>query len=175
MLAFKMDKQSLRHAILAARPRDADPGPLRRRLAGLLRELKPSVVAGYRPLRTEPGGADLPAFLATLAPTILLPVLLPDRDLDWEVYADAPGGTLGVDGIARAQVVIVPAVAVDLRGYRLGRGGGSYDRALARVAEGARIVALLHDGELLPEVPHEAHDQRVHVVLTASARTPLDR
>jgi 5-formyltetrahydrofolate cyclo-ligase len=171
MIALKMDKTSLRRRILAARPRDADPGPLRERLAGLLRESKPSVVTAYRPFGAEPGGPGLPDFVAGLVPAVLLPVLLPDKDLDWELFGGEPGHALGVDAIGQAQVVIVPAVAVDVRGYRLGRGGGSYDRALARVAPHALIVALLHDGELVPEVPHEPHDRRVHVVLTASMRS----
>ena len=47
----------------------------------------------------------------------------------------------------------------------MGRGGGSYDRVLARVGL-ADSVALLHDGELLPRVPAEPHDRRVHAVIT---------
>ena len=58
----------------------------------------------------------------------------------------------------------MPALAVDARGYRLGRGGGSYDRALARVGGQVPTIALLYDDELLPTVPTEAHDQRVRVV-----------
>jgi 5-formyltetrahydrofolate cyclo-ligase len=48
----------------------------------------------------------------------------------------------------------------------MGRGGGSYDRALARVAPTAFTVALLHDGELLDSVPSEPHDRRVQAVIT---------
>ncbi len=57
----------------------------------------------------------------------------------------------------------MPALAVDARGYRLGRGGGSYDRALARVSGQVPTIALLYDDELLPTVPTEAHDQRVRL------------
>jgi 5-formyltetrahydrofolate cyclo-ligase len=173
MLALKMDKHSLRRQILADRAHKVDTG-LRQRLLALIEELQPTVVAAYSPFGTEPGGRDLPAFLATLVPTVILPILRPDRDLDWEVYGE-PGHTLTVEGIARADLVIVPALAVDLAGYRLGRGGGSYDRALARVRQTALIAALLYDGEVLPKLPHEPHDRRVHVVLTPSARTKLDR
>ena len=59
----------------------------------------------------------------------------------------------------------MPALAVSRSGMRLGRGGGSYDRALAR-AESAFTVALLHDGELLDEVPAEPHDRPVDAVIT---------
>jgi 5-formyltetrahydrofolate cyclo-ligase len=64
--------------------------------------------------------------------------------------------------------VVVPALAVDRRGVRLGRGGGSYDRALARLAAGATAVALLHDGELLDALPAEAHDRAVTAAVTPS-------
>jgi 5-formyltetrahydrofolate cyclo-ligase len=68
----------------------------------------------------------------------------------------------GVDAIRTAALVIVPALAVDRStGVRLGQGGGSYDRALARVGPNVPTVALLHDGELLDGVPAEPHDRPV--------------
>jgi 5-formyltetrahydrofolate cyclo-ligase len=62
--------------------------------------------------------------------------------------------------------VLAPGLAVDRFGIRLGRGGGSYDRALARVRPDAFVAVLLYDGELLEAVPHETHDQRVSAVIT---------
>lgn len=138
-------------------------------------------VAGYVPVSPEPGGSELPAVLATtLGPggRLLLPVLRPDLDLDWAVYSGAlvpagrrlrepPGPLLGPGAIAAAALVLAPAVAVDRRGVRLGRGGGSYDRALARAGPGAYVVALLHDGELLDaDLPAEPHDRLVSAVIT---------
>ena len=61
-------------------------------------------------------------------------------------------------------VVIVPALAVDHAGYRLGRGAGYYDRALAGVR--APLCALVFSHELLPEVPHEPHDVPVQLAVT---------
>ena len=63
--------------------------------------------------------------------------------------------------ITSADVVIVPALAIDRTGSRLGRGGGSYDRALARVGASILTLALLHEGELVAEVPAAEHDQPV--------------
>jgi 5-formyltetrahydrofolate cyclo-ligase len=146
-------------------------------------------VAAYQPMPDEPGGPDLPAVLAGRLPPgwrLLLPVLLDDLDLDWTPYRPAgpgapepepgwgsappagsvPGPRVGVPAIAQASLVVVPAVAVDRRGVRLGRGGGSYDRALARVPAGTEVVALLYDGELVDRVPSEQHDQRVRAVIT---------
>ena len=56
-------------------------------------------------------------------------------------------------------------------GVRLGRGGGSYDRALARAT--GLVVALLHDGELLDRLPREPHDLPVHAVALPGGVTVL--
>ncbi len=55
----------------------------------------------------------------------------------------------------------MPALAVDHRGVRLGRGGGYYDRALAAVPAGVPLVALLHDGELVERLPADPWDTTV--------------
>jgi 5-formyltetrahydrofolate cyclo-ligase len=136
-------------------------------LAVALRDVLMSAdrVAGYTALRSEPPTA---AALA-LCRNVLLPVLLPDRDLDW---AAADGTLLGPDAIAGCDVVLVPALAVDSNGNRLGRGGGSYDRALRR-ARGLTI-AVLYDGELADELPAEPHDVAVGaVVMPTSGLTHL--
>jgi 5-formyltetrahydrofolate cyclo-ligase len=154
-------------------------------LATLVRREGPHCVAGYVPIGAEPGGPGLPDALAgMLSPEgrVLLPVVLPDLDLDWAVYhgpysltpgphglREPSGRRLGRGSIATAEMVVVPAIAVDARGNRLGRGGGSYDRALARVPAETLIVALLHDGEVVEEVPDEPHDRRVDAVITPGA------
>ncbi|SEG92148.1 5-formyltetrahydrofolate cyclo-ligase family protein [Thermomonospora echinospora] len=74
----------------------------------------------------------------------------------------------GPDAIRAADVVLVPALAVDGTGLRLGRGGGSYDRALARVGSGILTVGLVYDHELVDTVPAEPHDQRLRAVVTPS-------
>jgi 5-formyltetrahydrofolate cyclo-ligase len=105
----------------------------------------------------------------------LLPVLLDDGDLDWAVFdgelesgrggfLSPTGPRLGVGAIASADLVLVPALLVDRAGYRLGRGGGSYDRALPRTS--GLTVALVHDDELVDELPHEEHDVPVAAVAT---------
>ncbi len=138
------------------------------------------VVTGYVPLPGEPGGPELPDALAEVCGHLLLPVLRPDNDLDWARYdgtlvpgarglREPDGPRLGPDAIATARLVLVPAVAVDRRGVRLGRGGGSYDRALSRVAPGTLVVAVLYDGELLDVLPEQPHDRRVSAVVTPSS------
>jgi 5-formyltetrahydrofolate cyclo-ligase len=133
-------------------------------------------IAAYYSIGTEPDTHGLIFALWKRGGYVVLPVLLPDGDLDWASYegpdslAPGPHGLLqpvepvrGRDTVARADIVLVPALAVDARGYRLGRGGGSYDRALARVTGQVPTIALIYDDELLLTVPTEPHDQRVRV------------
>jgi 5-formyltetrahydrofolate cyclo-ligase len=123
-------------------------------------------VAAYLPLRTEPGSPELLDDLVRLGIRVLVPVTLPDRDLDWVAL---PGDVaLGTDAVAGADAVLVPALAVAADGVRLGRGGGSYDRALARVPAGVPVVALLHDGEAVTHLPSDAWDRPVTAFVTPS-------
>lgn len=123
-------------------------------------------VAGYLPLRTEPGSRELLEELVRREVRVLVPVTLPDHDLDWvQLPGDVPMGT---DAIAAVDAVLVPALAVAADGTRLGRGGGSYDRALARVLPGTPIAALLYDTELVARLPGEAWDRPVTATVTPS-------
>ncbi|GLZ76638.1 hypothetical protein Afil01_14450 [Actinorhabdospora filicis] len=138
-------------------------------------------VAAYVPMADEPGGGDLPERLRDLGYGVLLPVLLPDDDLAWGRYDGTlvPGrlkGLLEPPGEAvefTAALVIVPALAVAADGTRLGRGGGSYDRALARVPAGVPLLALLDEEEFVDALPAEPHDRRVTAVVTPAGHRPL--
>lgn len=130
-------------------------------------------VACYAALAGEPDTTALRQALSAADTRVLLPVLRGDHDLDWvEDAADPPAEQLPPTALARADVVLVPALAVDTLGRRLGQGGGSYDRALARVAGAVPVVALLHDEEVLDAavqpVPTLSHDRRVDAVATPS-------
>jgi 5-formyltetrahydrofolate cyclo-ligase len=161
-------------------------------------------LAAYVSLPAEPPTGELLGRCRSQRRVVLLPVLLPDLDLDWArddgtyqpggAAHGAPGsrpaqgsgpaqesgagpaqrsgpmepGTprLGTWAVASASLVVVPALAVDRRGVRLGQGGGSYDRALARVPGSTPVVALLHPGELVDVLPRAAHDRPVDAVIT---------
>lgn len=154
-----MDKPALRRGLLAARAAlgaQARADGDRARDAVLAPLLAGRRVAAYEAFGTEP--------VAPLPPGALVPVLLPDGDLAWRTLDGAPGR------LADADVVLVPALAVDRSGVRLGRGGGSYDRALPR-ARGP-VVALLHEGELVDVLPAEPHDVRVDAVALPSGLVP---
>lgn len=182
-----LDKQVVRAAALAKRramptpTRDAQDQALVE--SAVLFSRDTAVIAGYVPMVGEPGGPGLVEALAAAVHAVLLPVLTPDLDLDWARYngtlaasastsarrlAEPVGPRLGVSAVEGVDLLFVPALAVDRTGVRLGRGGGSYDRALARVPSGTPIVALLYDGELCDDVPTEPHDRRVTAVLMPS-------
>jgi 5-formyltetrahydrofolate cyclo-ligase len=134
-------------------------------------------VAVYYSVGAEPETRGLVYGLWKRGTYVILPVLRGDGDLDWASYEGpesmvaGPRGLLqpgesrrGVEAVARADAVLVPALAVDRAGNRLGRGGGSFDRALARVGPLIPLIALLYDDELTDRVPAEPHDVRVRAV-----------
>ena len=67
---------------------------------------------------------------------------------------------------AGALVVLVPALAVDRRGVRLGRGAGFYDRSLTLARPDTPLIAVVRDDELLDRLPAEPHDVRMTHALT---------
>ncbi|MEV5759782.1 5-formyltetrahydrofolate cyclo-ligase [Streptomyces tendae] len=188
------DKRTLRRDFLAARNR-LTPDDVREaaealagRALGLPEVAGAHAVAAYVSVGAEPGTLALLDALRARGVRVLLPALLPDNDLDWGEYTgegslarvrhggrmelfEPAGERLGPDAVTRADVVLLPGVAVDGRGLRLGRGGGSYDRVLARLAAvGARpaLLVLLYDCEVVARVPAEPHDRPVDAVVTPS-------
>ena len=157
-------------------------------LSGARREL-PDVhrVALYVSRGLEPQTGALIDWLLATDHEVLLPILYADNDLGWGIAPGAadlvpgrlglsePPVDLGSDAIATADLVICPAVAVARDGVRLGRGGGSYDRALARVRPGTPIWAAVYDSEVVEALPADAHDHLVHAALTPSRLIPLGR
>jgi 5-formyltetrahydrofolate cyclo-ligase len=134
-------------------------------------------IAAYEPLATEPGSIELLAQLTRAGWQVIVPMTQPDRDLDWGVWtltrqARRP---LGLDAIGTAALILVPAFAVDRAGNRLGRGGGSYDRALARAATTAPVGALLFTGEVQAELPVDEWDRPVTAAVTPQGWQPLPR
>jgi 5-formyltetrahydrofolate cyclo-ligase len=139
-------------------------------------------IAAYYSVGAEPDTRGLVYALWKRGSYVLLPLLRPDGDLDWASYEGpdslvrGPHGLLepgepprGPGAVARADAVLVPALAVDRAGNRLGRGGGSYDRALARVGPLVPLIALIYDAELLDRVPAEPHDVKVRAAVSPRA------
>jgi 5-formyltetrahydrofolate cyclo-ligase len=150
-----------------------------RRLLELPELTAARTVAAFVSYGTELATQPLVDALAARGVAVLLPVLLPDDDLAWRRYAGpdrlVPGrkGLLEPAAEASEEVpvetvdaVVVPGVCYDESGRRLGRGGGSYDRALARVPAGVPRIAVALDTEIVAELPAEEHDERVDVIVT---------
>lgn len=189
-------KQALRaELVLRRRRRGAGPdAAARRRELGLrwaehLEAALPglpdgALIAAYLPTDTEP--PLLPALAGAHAAghRVIAPVSLPGRRLDWVRWepqtpvrtsafgmAEPVGERLGPEAFAAADVRLIPALAVDGRGVRLGWGGGFYDAALAaaraRETDALEIGVVFHD-ELLPAgaVPAGPHDVAVPLVCT---------
>lgn len=188
------DKRMLRREFLSVRNRltqddvDATGRALAERALELPELARARTVAAYVSVGSEPGTRALLDALRARGVRVLLPALLPDNDLDWGEYTgpdslarvqhggkmalfEPSGARLGPDAVTDADVVLLPGLAVDARGMRLGRGGGSYDRVLARLERAGarpRLVVLLYDAEVVAHVPAEAHDKPVHAVVTPS-------
>ena len=157
---------------------EAERARLGEALAAHAPALGPGPVAAFVGVRTEVPTLPLLSALRSRGVRVLLPLLREDLDLEWADYdGDAaalvagprgvlhpPGASLGVAAIAQAALVLAPALAVDASGARLGQGGGSYDRALARAQ--APVLAVVFDDEVLASVPVEPHDRRVDGTLT---------
>ncbi len=188
-------KAALRRRVRAERRRRPDERRESdaRSLAGGLLEV-PAVararcVSLYASMPDEPGTEPLRAALARAGIRVLLPIVLADRRLDWAddvgelIPASGLGGPepagprLGETGIRRADALLIPALAVDTLGHRLGQGAGYYDRVLTLVDLRIPVIALVHDDEVLDAaieaVPTQAHDRGVHAVATPRRYLPL--
>lgn len=173
----------LRHLRRLRPPREC--GALAEDLAETALEVVGSAacVAAYVSRPLEPGTAPLLAALHRQAVRVLLPVLGAGLSRGWAAYQGAadlsvrapgrppePSGSgHGPEALGMADVVITPALAVDTAGYRLGQGGGWYDRALRHVRPDALVLCAVYDEEFVDGLlPRDEHDVPVQAVLTPS-------
>jgi 5-formyltetrahydrofolate cyclo-ligase len=181
-VSWESGKRGWRARLLAARA-ELSAGELDAAADALCRHVLDGVggmrrIAAYVPVGREPGSLRMLDALRDGGTEVLLPVVVTDG-LDWARYdgpaglAAGPRGTrapsgprLGPGALAAADAVLLPALAVDHGGVRLGRGGGYYDRALAVVPVGRPLIALLHDGELVARLPADPWDRTVTAVVS---------
>lgn len=175
-------KAALRDQLLAARRHVADDvrATEARQVCERLEALESIVTSGgticaYVPVGTEPGSIEMLDMLLRRTGRVLLPVARTAADntplpLSWGEYRpgtlttgrwgllEPPQPWLPSSALVQAGVVLVPALAVDRRGVRLGRGRGFYDRSLGGRDPHARLIAVVRDAEVLDEVPADPHD-----------------
>ncbi|WP_344679007.1 5-formyltetrahydrofolate cyclo-ligase [Saccharopolyspora taberi] len=159
--------------------RSADSSALCAGVLGWMGDHGVRTVCAYVPVGDEPGSPQLLEDLRTAGYRVLLPIVVRRSPLDWAEYTGpdslAPAGygllepvgdRLGPEGVGQADAVLVPALAVDRRGVRLGRGAGFYDRSLPMAAPEAALIGIVRDEEFVDELPGEDHDVRMRAVLT---------
>ena len=178
-------KAALRRTILGRRARRplAEQEAAGRSLADQLLSLPElaaaTSIAAYVAGPGEPETRPLMNRLGQRGVEVLLPILRADFDLDWAPLSDLdhlrPGrfgilepdsAGLGIEAVAGVDAIVCPGLAGDTAGGRLGRGGGSFDRVLARLRSQVLRCLVLYEDEVLDLVPTVSHDQPVDVLVT---------
>lgn len=130
------------------------------------------VIASYYSFGDEPNTIKLNQEVLNFGKSLALPMMRPDRSLefrlwDGEVSNLTRNGNLfepkGPKFTGLIDLMIIPALAVDKKGNRLGRGGGSYDRALHE--HRTFSIALVNEGEMLETLPAESHDEKISAAI----------
>jgi 5-formyltetrahydrofolate cyclo-ligase len=144
------------------------------------------IVAAYISIGSEVPTGELISDLLATGRTVLLPRLEADRSLTWRpltTRSDLVAGRHGLlepsqDVAARplydADVVVLPGLSYDGAGNRLGRGGGSYDRALKDLPGTVTAIGITLDGDLVDAIPVESHDRPVQIIVTPSRVITVD-
>ena len=133
------------------------------------------LVAAFLPLSAEP--RITPLWERADAPAICIPrvrgprcelVPLPEAHADWRLDGAEFDALPAID-VVSVDLILVPGLAFTADGFRLGRGGGYYDRLLARLAPHTRTIGVCFATQLVTALPTEAHDQCVQRVVTESS------
>lgn len=169
-------KKAARKAAFAARKEAfaAGQGQAAEILADYLSVHAGKTLAGYMPMRTEID--PLPAMAAHQGP-VGVPVIpgaaMPLKFREWTPGAVMEAGEFGAlipaEGAwLQPEVLIVPLLAFDARGFRLGYGGGFYDRTLEglRAKKPTLAVGFAFAAQEMPEVPIDATDQKLDLIVT---------
>jgi 5-formyltetrahydrofolate cyclo-ligase len=137
-----------------------------------------AVVAGYWPTRDEADPRELMKALAARGAILALPRIdAKDAALSFRRWSEGDALVDNHHAIREPpaeaprvvpNLVLVPLLAFDATGHRLGYGGGYYDRTLAglRAAGPVTSIGIAYAGQEIPAIPHEANDQRLDMVLT---------
>ena len=147
-------------------------------MRGLPPGLRSGAVSGFYPYLSEISVLELLGRLASAGWATALPVVVAkDEPLIFRRWSPGEALVSGLWGIqippgtaleVSPDVLLVPMLAYDARGYRLGYGGGFYDRTLAKLRASKKITAIgvAYSGQEVEEVPHDEHDQPLDWIMT---------
>ena len=143
-----------------------------------------TTIASYISYEYEPSTVEINEAFLRSGKVVLLPRINGDQ-LEWVRWDGDPANLIikkkisepvgpALIDLTQIQAVVVPALRIDHSGFRLGQGGGYYDRALAHMK--ARKIGLVYAGELSSEVlPHEPHDVPLDAAATPSIVVRFNR
>lgn len=146
----------------------------------LIADLPPAIISGYMPIGDEADIRPLMDRLHDAGHQLALPVIV-QKGQPLEFRAWAPGTPLAAaqwgilepaadQAVLEPDILLSPLLAFDDQGYRLGYGGGFYDRSVAalRALKSVQFVGVAFDEQRVDAVPRDAYDQRLDCILTPS-------
>ena len=169
------NKAEIRALHSSLRPRSS--AGLTHQLMSFVQTLGVKNVASYHPLTSEPDTREFNAEF-TRSGNLLLPRVI-DEEIEFAYGSLAPGslGIMEPTGesfpIDAIELILVPALAIDASGNRLGKGMGYYDRVLKTSV--ALAAGVIFDGELVESLDAEEHDVRMQCVITPSMFQRFDQ
>jgi 5-formyltetrahydrofolate cyclo-ligase len=165
------DKAALRQQVTSNRPQSSQG--LTQNLIRLALELDARVIASYWPMANEPDTSEFNNWVELIGKTLITPRLI-GQDLEFAGGATT-SGSFGIQEpggeavpLSTADLILVPALAVDASGQRLGKGQGYYDRALEGI-QTSSCYAVVFESEIFDRIPTESHDFPVNGAVTPSA------
>jgi 5-formyltetrahydrofolate cyclo-ligase len=175
-----------RRAVLSAAELGLAGAAISERLSQLPAVRAARVVAAYVGVGVEIPTERVISSLVETGTTVLLPRLEADRSLTWRPMSSRSALVRGRHGLleppeadaprplADADVVVLPGLCYDISGNRLGRGGGSYDRALKDLPGSVTTIGIALDSDIVEAVPVDEHDQPVRIIVTPSRVITID-
>ncbi len=162
--AMAIEKEILREQLLAKRPHSSEG--LTQQLLALIQKLNPATLATYSPLPKEPDVSEFNRLIANSLNLVFPKVIGEDLVFAAGELATGKFSIKEPTGLAQEKIdlMLVPALAVDQNGNRLGKGKGYYDRYLH--SRHFPRYAVVFDEEVLDQIPEQLHDQRMSGFVT---------
>ncbi len=175
-----------RRQLLSDRQRDHAAEGLTAQLNALVEREGARTISCYLSTPYEPGTRAFVADAVRRGIRVLLPITRTDGLLDWAVATndvqiadgllglpEPVGELLGPIAVDEADLMLIPAAAVDRHGTRLGWGRGFFDKTIGSMSRCPPIYAVVFDTELVDDLPSDLHDQPVTGVVTPTRTLPL--